>query len=117
MTPPSPALPTEAELTDYLVALKTDNPQSTPSRPSYRGGPVLDPMTEDEYGSAGSARPTMTGTAAVAREHHVREDERDEYDRATPYRPARAATTATHAGPDVPAPDEDLRHQTPSTST
>jgi hypothetical protein len=49
MTPPSPALPAEAELTDYLGALKTENPQSMPSRPSYRGGPALDPMTEDEY--------------------------------------------------------------------
>ncbi|MFI6497127.1 hypothetical protein [Nonomuraea typhae] len=49
MTPPSPALPTEAELTAYLGALQIDNPPTTPSRPSYRGGSALDPMFEDEY--------------------------------------------------------------------
>jgi hypothetical protein len=46
VTPPISAILTEPELTDYLGALKTDEP---PRRPSYRGGPALDWMIEDEY--------------------------------------------------------------------
>ncbi|MFB4284903.1 hypothetical protein ACBJ59_57215 [Nonomuraea sp. MTCD27] len=49
MTPPSTALPTERELTDYPGALKIDEQQHTPRRPSVRGGTQLDPMIEDEY--------------------------------------------------------------------
>ncbi|MEU7911376.1 hypothetical protein [Microbispora bryophytorum] len=55
MTPPTSAPPTEEELTDYLGALKADDRQHpcdtfpAPRRPSYRGGPELDPMIEDEY--------------------------------------------------------------------
>ncbi|MEV0379750.1 hypothetical protein [Nonomuraea sp. NPDC050643] len=49
MTPSTTTPPTEAELTDYLGALKTDEQQHTPRRPSLGGGAQLDPMTEDEY--------------------------------------------------------------------
>ncbi|MEU1880881.1 hypothetical protein ABZ470_26540 [Streptosporangium sp. NPDC020072] len=48
MTPPSIALPTDPELTEYISALKNDE-QHVPRWPIYRGGPGLDPMTEDEY--------------------------------------------------------------------
>ncbi|GAA5046263.1 hypothetical protein HNP84_010276 [Thermocatellispora tengchongensis] len=55
MTPPNIALPTETELTNYIGALKTDEQQHSPETfpaprwPSYRGGPELDLMTENEY--------------------------------------------------------------------
>lgn len=47
--------PTEEELTHYVSALKADDQQHTyeafpaRSRPSVRGGAVLDLMLEDEY--------------------------------------------------------------------
>ncbi|MBT2234805.1 hypothetical protein [Nonomuraea sp. NEAU-A123] len=47
MTPPRTAPPTESKQADYLGALKNDEPP--PRWPSYRGGPALDPMIEDEY--------------------------------------------------------------------
>lgn len=49
MTPPTTTPPTEAELTDYLGALNTDEQQHTTRRPSVRGGGWLDSMLEDEY--------------------------------------------------------------------
>ncbi|MEU7891743.1 hypothetical protein AB0B45_02635 [Nonomuraea sp. NPDC049152] len=55
MTPPSTELPTEQELTNYIGALKPEEPQhpyeAFPERrrPSHRGGPALESMFEDEY--------------------------------------------------------------------
>lgn len=55
MTPPSPELPTEQELTNYIGAIKPDDPkhpyEAFPERrrPSHRGGPALEAMFEDEY--------------------------------------------------------------------
>ncbi|MGI5281711.1 hypothetical protein ACQEVF_59220 [Nonomuraea polychroma] len=47
--------PTDQELTDYIGALKTEERQhpyeafAAPRRPTWGGGPKLDPMFEDEY--------------------------------------------------------------------